>query len=153
MLERPPFDNSFTWPLFLCLGAKFEVTLLIFSGIPNPVWQVGSDNANYARINTLFNTARRSGKLFARDRVPSVLGYKGFLVQKTDETTPFLILCPATKDLQKKLLTTVPQGEITSADRTAITSVIDAGNVKPAPVRPTSSSQKRTCFSMLRYTN
>jgi hypothetical protein len=61
----------------------YKVTLLVFSGQPDPVFTVHSKHAKFNDVKAHLEKAE--SKLDLRPAVASKLGYKGFLVQEKDQ--------------------------------------------------------------------
>ena len=94
-----------------------KVTLAIYSGRPDPEWQVLTSDPNYAEIKRLLDVARSGGLIKRHKDMPSRLGYKGFLVYdiRKKNAVPELIIGPHTVKLQQLLLKTIPE-EVLSKD-------------------------------------
>lgn len=109
-----------------------KVTLGIFSGRPDPEWQVLTSDPNYKDIERLLEDARASGFIYRHVNMPSRLGYKGFLVLDTakEKAQPELIVGPQTVELQQLLLKTIPDGLLPKEFCKKISEEIDTGNVK-----------------------
>ena len=86
--------------------------MAIFSGRPDPEWQVLTSDPNYKEIERLLGIARSAGFIYRHENMPPRLGYKGFLVQNMAKKNaePELIIGPHTKQLQQLLLKTIPDG-------------------------------------------
>ena len=84
----------------------------IFSGRPDPEWQVLTSDPNYKEIERLLENVRASGFIYRHKDMPPRLGYKGFLVLNTakDKAQPELVVGPQTVELQQLLLKTIPDG-------------------------------------------
>ena len=109
-----------------------KVTLGIFSGRPDPEWQVLTSDPNYKEIEQLLKIARASGFVYHERDMPSRLGYKGFLVLDTakEKAQPELIIGPQTVELQQLLLKTIPDGLLSKDICKKISEDIDTGVVK-----------------------
>ena len=109
-----------------------KVTLGIFSGRPDPEWQVLTSDPNYKEIERLLEIARASGDIYCLVDMPSRLGYKGFLVLNTakEKAQPELVVGPQTVELQQLLLKTIPDGLLPKEFCEKISEEIDTGNVK-----------------------
>ena len=79
-------------------------TVAVFSGRPDPVWQVPSTDVNYRTIKGMLDGAKK----YYPVQMPARLGYKGFLVQE-GRKDQYLIVGPETQPLQLKLLETMPR--------------------------------------------
>jgi len=109
-----------------------KVTLGIFSGRPDPEWQVLTSDPNYKEIERLLEIARASGYIYSHMDMPSRLGYKGFLVLNTakKEAQPELVVGAHTVELQQLLLKTIPDGILPKEFCKKISEEIERGNVK-----------------------
>ena len=110
---------------------EYKVTLLIYSGLPDPVWTIGSQNKKFQQIKELLDDARAKGNTFGYKNIPPLLGFRGFLVQQSGAHGEELILGKETGDLQKLLLDTVPKESIKDNLRQKILQAIDLGAVSP----------------------
>ena len=104
----------------------------IFSGRPDPEWQVLTSDPNYKDIERLLEIARASGYIYRPIDMPSRLGYKGFLVLNTakEKAQPELVVGPKTVELQQLLLKTIPDELLSKDFCKKISEEIDKGNVK-----------------------
>ena len=92
---------------------NFFITLLVFSGRPDPQWLIKLDDPQFKTINALFTAAKSSNLTKDLDDIPSKLGYKGFLVKIGDQgSMSFVPNAHDTKELQKCLLRSAPQNVI-----------------------------------------
>ena len=109
-----------------------KVTLGIFSGRPDPEWQVLISDPNYKEIERLLEIARASGFIHRHKDMPPRLGYKGFLVLNTEnqKAQPELVVGPQTVELQQLLLKTIPDGLLPKEFCNKISEEIDSGTVK-----------------------
>ena len=107
------------------------MTLLIYSGLPDPVWTIGSQNEKFEKIKELLDNARAKGNTFCYRNIPAVLGFKGFLVEKPGAHGEELILGKETGELQKLLLDTLPEKSIKDNLCQKILQAIDLGAVSP----------------------
>ena len=110
---------------------EYKVTLLIYSGLPDPVWTIGSQNEKFQQIKELLDNARAKGNIFGYKNIPALLGFRGFLVQQSGAHGEELILGKETGDLQKLLLDTMPKESIKDNLRQKILQAIDLGAVSP----------------------
>ena len=110
---------------------EYKVTLLIYSGLPDPVWTIGSQNEKFQQIKELLDNARAKGNIFGYKNIPALLGFRGFLVQQSGSLGEELILGKETGDLQKLLLDTMPKESIKDNLRQKILQAIDLGTVSP----------------------
>lgn len=106
--------------------------MAIFSGLPDPEWQVLTSDPNYKEIERLLEIARASGFIYRHKDMPSRLGYRGFLVLNTakEKAQPELVVGPQTVELQQLLLKTIPDGLFAKEVCKKISEGIDAGAVK-----------------------
>ena len=109
-----------------------KVILGIFSGRPDPEWQVLTSDPNYKEIERLLENARASGFIYRHKDMPPRLGYKGFLVLNTakEKAQPELVVGPQTVELQQLLLKTIPDGLLPKEFCKKISEEIDTGAVK-----------------------
>ena len=110
---------------------EYKVTLLIYSGLPDPVWTIVSQNKKFQQLKELLDDARAKGNTFGYKNIPPLLGFRGFLVQQSGAHGEELILGKETGDLQKLLLDTVPKESIKDNLRQKILQAIDLGAVSP----------------------
>ena len=80
----------------------------VFSGRPNPEWQVPSKHPDYRKISEGLRTANNRRLVYCIDAMPAILGYRGFVVQEGKKAQ--LIFGRKTITLQKVLLKTMPKG-------------------------------------------
>ena len=106
--------------------------MAIFSGLPDPQWEVLTTDPKYDEIKQLLNTARTGGFIYGLKKMPSRLGYKGFLIQDTVKETaqPELIVGPDTVELQQLLLKTMPDGTFPEDFRKEISKQIEQLQLK-----------------------
>ena len=76
---------------FIIVG-DLKVTLLTFSGRPNPKWVVEVNSKNYMLIQNKLTLERNKGFAYHPDGIPNKLGYRGFLVKDTRSQTEDLKL-------------------------------------------------------------
>ena len=119
-------------PAFCYFTGDLKVTLGIFSGRPDPEWQVLTSDPNYKEIERLLTIARASGLIYRHNDMPPRLGYKGFLVLNTakEKSQPELVIGPQTVELQQLLLKTIPDGVLPKELCKKISEQIDTGAVK-----------------------
>lgn len=84
----------------------FTVTLAVFSGRPDPQWQV-SLVTNAALFNQI-QDAIAKGQGLKSSQMPSILGYKGFLVQKAGSKEEYLFVGKNSVDVQTSLIRSIP---------------------------------------------
>ena len=101
------------------------MTLSVFSGLPDPHWVTEPT----VEISQYFKEAEKEGTLFKVDAMPSRLGYRGFIIQ--EDQTETLVLGPKTKNLQHKLLLTMPDCLIPNKVLTRVFADIESGNILP----------------------
>ena len=89
---------------------ELTVSVAIFSGRPDPVWQLSSSNpaqaTQYTTIKAMLASTDKDKKFYPA-QMPARLGFKGFLVQE-GKNEPYLIIGPKTKKLQLQLLASMP---------------------------------------------
>ena len=98
------------------------MTLAIYSGVPDPVWTIDPRrHRNFSKIKEHLDRARNEGKSYRHDHMPSIVGYKGFLVHPPgaedaedaeDAKDAEWVVGHETKELQKLLVETMPKGLI-----------------------------------------
>jgi hypothetical protein len=108
-----------------------DITLVYFSGRPDPQWQVQANHPKYQKIREMFNSAVNQELAALPEQMPSQLGYRGFLVRYSNDQLPKLILGTTTKELQLLLLGTVPSDAIPQALVGIIVKTIEDGGVSP----------------------
>lgn len=96
------------------------MTLAICSGVPNPVWTVHSHHKNFEKMKSHLHSARTAGTSYRHEHMPSIVGYKGLLVHPPEAKEAELVVGQETKELQKLLLETAPEGLISDALRQKI---------------------------------
>ena len=105
----------------------------MFSGLPDPEWVVNSKNQQiYEKIGMLFSNAVKAKEIYEPERMPSKLGYKGFLLKAGKEGPGFLILGDETKELQNVLLQSIPKRLISNDLMVGILKEIKKGGILPA---------------------
>ncbi|KAL9970500.1 hypothetical protein ACROYT_G022885 [Oculina patagonica] len=106
---------------------SLSVILSIFSGRPDPVWQVLSGDPNYKNILRLLGTARSGGFIYHCRDMPSRLGYRGFLVHDSTNGKAELefVFGPYTVQLQQLLVKTIPDDIFSEETRNNISKEID----------------------------
>ena len=106
-----------------------KVTLAIFSGRPDPEWQILTSDPNHAEIERLLNVARSGGFVYGFKDMPARLGYKGFLLRDAtkENAEPELIIGPHTARLQQLLLKTVPENILSENLHSKISKAIGTG--------------------------
>ena len=112
---------------------QWKITLLVFSGLPDPKWVVNSTYRQiYEKIGMLFRNAVKEKKIYEPERMPSKLGYKGFILKAGKEGPGFLILGDETKKLQNVLLRSIPKCLISNDMKVGISNEIKKGKLLPA---------------------
>ena len=84
----------------------------IFSSIPDPQWTINLRLSKYSEVRNSYDAAKHKGNLYEKERMPVILGYKGFLLRECRRIRPLLAYGQNTKKLQRDLLETVPEGEL-----------------------------------------
>ena len=110
-------------------AGEHKVTLAIYSGVPDPVWSVHSRHDSFKRMKEHLHRARTTGKIFRHQHMPAILGYKGFLVHPPEAEEAELAVGQETKELQKLLLETMPEGLISEDLRQKILQAIESTSV------------------------
>ena len=105
------------------------VSLVVFSGRPDPKWRILSTNPGYKKIVTMLQNATNAKLTYRPIDMPARLGYKGFLVQNSMKKESDLIVGPKTATLQKLLLKTMPVGIISKAKLQSVSKEINQGKV------------------------
>ena len=103
-----------------------EPWMLLFSGEPDPEWQITPSNPNHQKIKRLLDSARKDGFSYGEEKIPMELGFKGFLVKtvSTASRKAELILGQDTVELQKLFLQTMPKNEESKGIRDYVLTVI-----------------------------
>lgn len=110
-------------------SGDLTVSLVVFSGHPNPKWKILSTNPGYKEIVTKLQNAKNAKLTHRPVDMPARLGYKGFLVQNMMKKESDLIVGPKTATLQKLLLKTMPIGIISKAKLQSVSEEINQGKV------------------------
>lgn len=111
------------------MEGEYKVTLSIYSGLPDPVWKFDSQHESFKAIKEHLDDARGKGITYRHEQMPSILGFRGFLVQSFDAEQADLIVGKGTEALQKLLLDSMPEGLIRDDLRKTILQAIDSGAV------------------------
>ncbi|CAB4016548.1 Hypothetical predicted protein [Paramuricea clavata] len=120
-----------------------DITLVYFSGRPDPHWQVQANHPKYQKIREMFNSAVNQELAALPEQMPSQLGYRGFLVRDSNDQLPKLILGTTTKELQLLLLGTIPSDAIPQALVGIIAKTIEDGGVSPIGAESETPGTKR----------
>ena len=96
------------------------MTLVIYSGVPDPTWSVHPRHDSFKTMKEHLYHARTTGKIYRHQDMPAILGYKGFLVHPPQAEEAELVVGQETKELQKLLLETMPEELISQALRQKI---------------------------------
>ena len=105
------------------------MTVGVFSGQPDPQWQVSGTDPDYKEIQRLLVEARNAKLTSRPENTPARLGYKGFLVQDTAMKKEELIIGPETMKLQQLLLKTAPKDVLPEGNRKVILKEINTGAI------------------------
>ena len=105
------------------------MTLAIYSGVPNPLWTVHSHHKNFEKTKSHLHSARTAGTSYHLEHMPSIVGYKGLLVHPPEAKEAELVVGQETKELQKLLLETAPEGLLSDALRQKILQAIESTSV------------------------
>ena len=131
------------------IPGQINVTLAVFSGVPDPNWVVLPSNPIHKQIQQLLGAARKGGFTYSPLQMPSRLGYKGFLISDLTKQSSELIVGPETVKLQTVLLQTIPKamltGKFEAFKNRVLKEEITPGKVK-AVKRPTKGKQKRYAY-------
>ncbi|CAB4032066.1 Hypothetical predicted protein, partial [Paramuricea clavata] len=96
-----------------------NITLLVFSGRPDPEWSIKVDDPLYKTIHELFTAAKNSNVIKNPGEVvvPSRLGFKGFFVSEGHpaSTGSFIPISHETEELQKRLLESAPENKVSES--------------------------------------
>lgn len=98
--------------VFLKNTGEYKVTLLVYSGLPHPVWSIHPRHERFKEIKDLLEDAGVRGIARRYEHAPAILGFRGFLVHHSQAERADLILGRETTALQKLLLDTMPEGTI-----------------------------------------
>ena len=104
------------------------MTLEVFSGVPDPQWTIRQNHPKYTKIKSSLSSATKYGP----ENAPSKLGYEGFLVQEVKngkKQQEVLIVGKETEELQLLLLSSIPDGKISSFINSIVEKEIKSGNV------------------------
>lgn len=115
---------------------EYKVTLPIYSGRPDPSWEIHSSHKSFKKIKEHHERAKSSKLSYAHHQIEAKLGYTGFLVHHKDSEHPELIVGPETHEFQKALLETMPKELKPSDLHQKITQMIStsrAPKAQPAP--------------------
>jgi len=117
--------------IYLPDGASgdFTVTLVVFSGRPDPEWTILPTDPSYKKIVAQLQKAKTAKLTYQPEDMPARLGYKGFLVQDTMKKEWDLIVGSNTVPLQQLLLKTMPKGTIPKATLKSVSEEIKKGKV------------------------
>ena len=105
------------------------MTLAIFSGVPDPVWTVHSGHESFKKFKEHLHNARSTGSTYRHEHMSSILGYKGFLVHPPEAEEAELVVGHETRELQKLLLETMPEGLMPTTLRQKILHAIEEASV------------------------
>lgn len=94
-------------------AGNITVTVVVFSGRPDPQWVITENDRQYNNIRRLLGHALFSGFIYRHQDMPSRLGYKGILLKFT--TLEYFVVGPQTRSLQQLILGTMPQKGIRAA--------------------------------------
>ncbi|XP_078361520.1 uncharacterized protein LOC144645862, partial [Oculina patagonica] len=108
-----------------CVTGSVNITLVVFSGVPDPQWRVNLSDFNGSDYQAIQNNS------LSPDCIPAKLGYKGFLVGDAGSERLIVgINDSLIVNLQQVLLSTMPDGLIPNEVRQRVLDEI--GNVSPA---------------------
>ena len=119
------------------------MTLVIYSGLPDPVWFVHSRHESFKEMKEHMDNARDKNTTYRHEHIPSILGYRGFLVHRPHAEQPDLIIGPETKDLQHLLLRSMPKELKSDALDQKISQAIRSGAVSAttAPLKDSAADK------------
>ena len=101
----------------------------MFSGRRDPQWVVNPERQSiYGTIQELFSNAFKLRETYELERIPSILGYKGFLLQFGKDRA-WAILGDKTKQLQEVLRQSIPRGLISKDLMAKIVNAIQKGGI------------------------
>ncbi len=130
VFKKPTFYHNFCFHgAFGLFAGDLTATLVVFSGFRDPEWTIASSHPDYMKIQTRLNNAIKNGLAYQRKDLPSILGYKGILVE-TNVTSVRLIVGPQTVELQTMLFNTMPKDTLPDKFRKEISKTIASGVVK-----------------------
>ena len=102
----------------------------MFSGRPDPQWQILSSNPNYREIERLLGEARKRGFVYRPEDIPAKLGFRGFILEDTmTKPKKELIVGRNTVRLQELLLQTMPGGLVPNQVRQNTLTEIRSGKI------------------------
>ena len=103
--------------------------MVVFSGRPDPKWDIRPTHASYRAIVSQLQIAKKAKLTFRPEDMPAQLGFKGFLVKDTMKKESDLIVGPKTLALQQLLLQTIPKGIIPEVTLKSVSQEINQGKV------------------------
>ena len=77
---------------FLKNTVEYKVKLLVYSGLPDPVWSIHPRHEKFKEIKELLEDARVRGIAHRHEHAPAILGYRGFLLHHRQAEHADLIL-------------------------------------------------------------
>lgn len=101
------------------VNGLYNVTLVVFSGRPDPEWTVASSSISIENVRS-----------YDPSKMPPRLGYKGILVNSGTEQVRLLV-GPETMKIQLELMRTMPKDLLAPDFVKEIISEINSGEVKP----------------------
>ena len=121
------------------------MTLVIYSGRPDPVWTIRPRHESFKEMKKLLDSAIATHNTYRHKNMPPKLGYKGFLVQQPNDEQALLIVGRETVALQKLLLDTMPEDVMPDALRQKVLQAIHSGAVSAnVPDESKVASQQET---------
>ncbi|KXJ12767.1 hypothetical protein AC249_AIPGENE12846 [Exaiptasia diaphana] len=124
--DQELFEGLSTFCFALGAMPVFDVSVEYFSGKTNPKWKLDQSSPNYTEISNLYTVAEKSKQLFTLENMPSVLGYRGFVLSDGKDTY-VLVVGQKTVQLQKLLLESAPKGLLSSKLLSTLTTAIEKG--------------------------
>lgn len=107
-------------------AGEHKVTLVIFSGLPDPVWTVHPRHEKFEEMKRHLDSARSGRNTYRHEHLSPHLGFRGFLVHHPEAEYEELIVGKETKALQKLLLDTMPDEVIPATLRQKIYQAIES---------------------------
>ena len=121
---------------FFIRPVEYEVTLSIYSGLPDPSWKIHPGHESLKKIKEHHERAKSSNLTYPHHQIEAKLGYRGFLVHHKDSEHPDLVVGPHTQEYQKALLETMPK-ELKKADlHPTIIQMISISKAPPDAAKP-----------------
>ena len=123
---------------FVLVTGGLTVTLAMFSGRPDPTWTLQPKDTSYRPIKQSLD-ALKTKYMYSARKMPSRLGYKGFLLRS--RTNVILIVGPESKKLQLLLLKSIRKGVLPRGSIDDVKKEINLGKVKASTTAPASPAR------------